>query len=204
MPEPVMMPVTVHERGRGKWYAAIIIVVLLVGLWIYKTDNWPIVAMVGMHPITRYQVDQELFKQGGKMEVDNLVTQQVIQDELNRKGITVSNDELNQRLDVIKANLAGQDLNSALAAQGMTMADLTNQLKLQLGVEKAVAEQATVSTAEVDAYIKSNGSTLTATTEAARRDEAMASLKQQKLQSAVSVWVQDLLAKTKVWRAPGM
>lgn len=199
-----MMPVTVHERGRGKWYAAIIIVVLLVGLWIYKTDNWPIVAMVGMHPITRYQVDQELFKQGGKMEVDNLVTQQVIQDELNRKGITVSNDELNQRLDVIKANLAGQDLNSALAAQGMTMADLTNQLKLQLGVEKAVAEQATVSTAEVDAYIKSNGSTLTATTEAARRDEAMASLKQQKLQSAVSVWVQDLLAKTKVWRAPGM
>lgn len=188
------------RKNTGLWIVGIIVVLAAVGLWLYKTKNFPVVAMVGMRPIFRYEVNKELFKQGGKSMVDNLVTERIVKDELAKEGIVITDAQINQKIDEVKQNLGpGQDLNTLLAERGMTLNDVKNQLRLQMGVEKAVSDKATVSGDEVAAYIKTNAAVLTATTEAEKTVEATTAIKQQKMQRAVSDWVQGLRTKAKVW-----
>jgi hypothetical protein len=191
----------VQSKSKTKvWIAGVIGILILAGIILYKTNNFPVVALVDGKLITRYEVDKELFKQGGKATIDNLVTEAIVQNELNRLGIKVSQDEINQKVETIKQGIpAGQDINQLLADRGMTMADVEKQLKLQLGVEKAVADKTAVTDAEVTKYITDNKSMMSATTEAGLKDEAKVALEQQKTQTAITSWVQGLRSKAKIW-----
>lgn len=202
--EEVAMPVMEEKKTTKMNFGWLLVLAIAVGglFWMYKSNNFPISAVVGMKPVWRHQVNQNLYKQGGKAEVDNEVTELLVKDELSREGIKVTDAEVTSKIESIKASLgAGQDLNTLLAARGMTMDDVKRQLVLQMGIEKALASKVSVSDDEVATYIKSNGSFLSATTEAAKKDEAMAALKQQKMQTSVSTWIEDLRSKAKIWYA---
>jgi len=63
----------------------------------------------------------------------------------------------NQKLDEIKANLGeGTDLETVLSERGLTLADVKKQLGLQIAIEKALSDQASVSAQEVETYVTDN------------------------------------------------
>ena len=112
---------------------------LALGLFFWKTNSWPVVAVVGMRPVFRFQVTQELFKQGGQQVLENLILEQIIRDELASKKIVVDEKLVTTKIDEIKQGVGGdENFKLALESQGMTEEQLLAQVKMQLGLEKLV------------------------------------------------------------------
>ena len=175
---------------------------LLLGYW-YWTNSWPVTAFVGLKPITRSQINRELYKQNGQAVIDNLVTEHLVRQELSKLGIKATDEEVNTRLDEIKANLGeGTDLETVLSERGLTLADVKKQLGLQIAIEKALSDQASVSAQEVETYVTDNAAFLTGDNEEDKKQQAEKVLKQQKLQTQIGSWIEGLRTGAKVWRLP--
>ena len=180
------------------------ILVVLVLFW-YKTSTWPIVAMVGFKPITRYEVSKELFKQGGKAVVDDLITRKLINGEIKKNNIEVTPAEIDAKVEEIKSTLGESgNLEDVLAANGTNLADFRKQLELRIGIEKLLSDRIAVSETELDAYLSQNKSLMTSATDEAKRKEASDMLKVSKLQTEANKWVEELKSKARIWTAPGI
>jgi hypothetical protein len=179
-------------------------VLVLVLFW-YKTNSWPIVALVGTRPVTRFEIAQTLFKQGGKILVDDVVTELIVRDELNKNKISISDSEVNSKVDEIRKSLGtSTKLEDLLAQKQMTMSEFLSQVKLQMEIEKMMQSRVKVTDEEVNTYIQQNKIYLTSATDEGKRAEALNAVRMSKLQSEVNTWVTDLKAKFKVWKAPGL
>ena len=90
-----------NSLKRKRYFTLIFIVLVLVSL-LYLGRSYLFAALVGGHPITRLQLISELEKRGGKEELDSLITKELISQEAKRKGITVSDEEINTEVERIK------------------------------------------------------------------------------------------------------
>jgi hypothetical protein len=82
----------------------------------------------------------------------------------------------------------------------MTKADFEDQLRLQLTVEKLLGKDITITDADVTAYVASNGSTLTATTEAGLREEAKQAIFSQQINDKLQTWFSGIKTKASILR----
>jgi len=177
--EPVEENITplppLNLRGGGNFFVkykwVLVIAVLVIGFW-YKTKMWPVAAVVNYQPITRYEIDKSLFEQGGKQVAENLITEALVKQELAKLGVAPTEAEIEAKIEEIKKGLQpGQELDKLLEQSGMTMQQLRERIKIQLGVEKAVTDKAQIAS-----------------------DEA------EKLQEEIGKWVEGLKTNAKVWR----
>jgi parvulin-like peptidyl-prolyl isomerase len=182
-----------------KVFTGLIVVVVIIIAFLLK--GLFVAALVNGEPITRFQVISELEKQGGKQALSSLVNQALILQEARKKNIQVSQKEVDAATKQIEDSLKGQgqDLDTALAAQGMTRKDLETQLKLRTLVEKLLADKIKVTDKEIADYIEKNKDTLPANaTEAENKKSVEEQLKQQKLSTESSAWVEGLNKNAKV------
>lgn len=111
---------------------------LLVLIW-YRTDSWPVVALVNNYPISRFELNQLMYKRVGQEALENLIVDKLIIQELSVKRVTVSDDEVAKKIEEIKTQIGSQEsFDQALAIQGMTQDQLKGQIKIQLALEKLV------------------------------------------------------------------
>lgn len=181
--------------------AFLLIIVVVLGMLGYFFRDKILVAIVNGKPIFRYQLNDNLTKSFGKDALENLIVESLIKDEVKKNQIAVSEQDVNKEVEKISKSLSGgMKIEDALKAQGMTLADLQSQLKLRLQVNKVLEKEISVSTEEVDKFIKDSAGALTATTEAEKRVEATKVLEEQKLNTKIQTWISDLLAKAKISR----
>jgi hypothetical protein len=177
----------------------LIVVVLAIGAFFLK--GLFIVALVNGEPITRIQIVSELEKQGGKQTLSSLVNKTLILQEAKKKNIQVSQKEIDAATKQIEDSLKsqGQNLDTALAMQGMTRQDLEMQLKLRNLVEKLLADKIKVTDKEISDYIEANKSTLpTNLTESEIKKSVGEQLKQQKIASSSQAWLAELTKNAKI------
>lgn len=207
--EPAVSPKTSYQNNQSllsskpwlKWVLLAVVVLGLVALWWWKTSTWPVVAMVGNSPITRYEIEQSLFKQYGQSAIEGLITQKQIEAELDRQGVRVEGKEIDAKIDEIKTSLGPTaNFDEELKSRGLDMNKLRSLIEIQLRLNKAVEGKASVSAQEVDAYVKENSSYLTGKTDAEKRVEAENVLKQDKLNAEIENWVEEAKKKSSVWR----
>lgn len=153
-----------------------------------------IAAMVNGQPISRLSVVQQLEKQGGKTTLDSFITEKLISDEAQKKGITISDDEINQEIKTIEASVTqqGGTLEQALMQQGMTNESLVKSIKNQKIIEKLLADKIKVTDAEVTKYIAENETSVPEGQETETKKQIMDQLKQQKFQQEAQSWVASL------------
>jgi len=203
--EVLKNPANPGNKKKTSLIIGVLAVLVVFVLFWYKTSTWPIVAIVGMKPITRYEVSQELFKQGGKAVVDDLVTRKLIDSEIKKNNIKVTQSEIDAKVEEIKATLGeNSSLEEVLAANGTNLTDFRKQLELRIGIEKILSDKIAVSDAELDAYLSQNKSLMTSATDEAKRKEASDMLKVSKLQTEANKWVEELKSKARIWTAPGI
>lgn len=124
---------------RFKRLFVILGIIGLLALWWYKTNTWPVVAVVNYRPIFRFEVDQQLFSQSGREVIDGLITKNLITQELRNKKITVTAVEVDAKMAEIKKQFGTEEnFKQILAAQGMTEDQVREQITLRLGLEKMV------------------------------------------------------------------
>lgn len=129
--------------------AVLIVVLLFVFRGVF------IAATVDGSPISRVSVISTLEKASGKQALEALVTQRVLENAVKKEGVIVSKEELDAEVKSIDEQVVAQGgtLELALAAQGMTLENFTQQVKTQLQVEKLLGDKINVTDAEIDAFI---------------------------------------------------
>lgn len=177
-----------------------LLVIVAAGLLFYFKGLF-VAALVNGVPITRVAVIKELEKQGGKQTLSSLVNQTLILQEAKKKNIQLSQEEIDAAAKQIEDSLKsqGQNLDTALAVQGMTRQDFLMQLKLRGLVEKLLADKIKVSDKEVADYIETNKDTLpTDLKESEIKKGVREQLKQQRMAGKSQEWLTNLQKNAKI------
>lgn len=185
-------------RFSKKLLIVILVLVLVLGL-VYFSRRYLIAATVNGKSISRLDVLKKLEKQGGKKILETMITQALIQQEAEKRKITVSQKDIDAEMKKIEANVSsqGSTLDQALQNQGMTKNDLTEEIKIQLMLQKMTGNDIKVSDKEIDDFISANKNQQGFDKEIPK-EQAVAQLKQQKLQQKIQSFVTDLKAKAKI------
>lgn len=134
------------------------IIILLIALALWFLKDQVIVAMVNGKPITRFQVIKELEKQGASQVLDSLVTMELVKQVIDKSAIEIDEEAVQQQITEIEENLSaqGQNLDDILVAQNLTRADVEKDIKLNLQLDKILADKIQVSEEEVLEYFETN------------------------------------------------
>src|SRR3989344_8033047 len=193
------MKITIHKNKSFKYF--LIIGIILLFAIIYFTKSLFLSALVNGTPITRLTVIKELEKQNGKRVLDSLVNQELIFQAAKKKNLEIKPAAVDQEVKKIETNTAkqGGNLDEILKAQGMTRNDLKNQIKVQLTVEKLLADKIKISQKEIDQFMQANTSEEEGSTQKPpTKDEAKDQLRQQKLQKEATAWIEQLKKNAKI------
>jgi foldase protein PrsA len=187
------------ELAKNKMLVTALVVVLFLGL-LYFVKSLFIVALVNGMPVTRIAVIEQLEKAQGKAALESLVTKTLVQQEANKKGVKVSKEDIDKELVSIENSLKAQnqDLDTVLEAQGMTRAQLLEQIKYQKTVEKLLGDKVNVTDDEVTAYIANNKESMPTESTDQVKDIVKQQLEQQKLSTEYQKLVTDLKSNSKV------
>jgi foldase protein PrsA len=178
----------------------VIAVIIVLGILGYFFRGLFIAATVNGSPISRLSIIQKLEKVSGKTLLDSLITEKLVQNEVDAKKITISDDEINAEIKRVEDQVSAQGgtLDEALTAQGMSRDDLRTEVILRKEMEKLLADKLNVTDQEIAQYIKDNNITVAAGEEIATNDQIRSELSSQKFSSEAESFITDLKAKAKI------
>lgn len=182
-------------------YALVILAV--VGL-VYFGGKVFFAASVNGQLINRFSVIKDLEKQGGKKTLDTIILKTLINQEAKKRKLAIPQQEIDAELQKIEKNVIsqGSTLDALLIQQGMTRNDLAGEIKLQLLVTKMVGSNISVTDKEADDYLAGQKTQVSLSSAQPApeltRNQAVAAIRQQKLQKKIQVFVADLKAKAKI------
>lgn len=175
--------------------------ILLLAVLVFIGKSLFIAATVNGSPISRLSVVRALEKQSGKAALESMIQKKLIETELKKQNITVTQEEVDAEIRLIEQEISGQGgtLKAALEAQGVTEETLREQIAIQKKLEKVLVDKLTVSDADLEAYKKQGDIKLP---EGQKEEDFNAELKQQlkrqKFQEVAQVWVADLTKNAKI------
>lgn len=179
--------------------------IILIGLLIlivlaWKFRGYFIAASVNGQPISRWELTDKLIRRFGKQTLDDIINERLLLAALRQKGIFITADEIGSRVKQVEERLKGSlSLSDALASQGLTSEEFKRQIEIQLSIERLFDKEATVSSAEVEDYIRKNSQAYkNATDPAALKQEVSAILRQQKISDLFDTWFNQIKKNAKV------
>lgn len=191
-------PQSLFRRVSRKNLILIAIFILIAALWQFRSNF--IAAMVNGQPISRWQLNDRLVKKFGGQTLDSMINERLILAAARQKGIFVKSEEIENKVKQIETRLNGKvSLDDALKAQGLTKEDFRKELEIQVSIEKLFEKEATVSSNEIDDYMKKNSQAYkSATDPAAINQEIKSILAQQKINDLFEKWFNDIRKNAKV------
>ena len=137
---------------------ALAVLVTIVSLRYVKPDS-EVVATVNGENITKDELYQAMLTEGGRQVLDRLITNLLILQEGKRRDITVTDEEIDARIqNLINANFYGMadSFYQALEQYGLSEESLKKDIKTELILRKIAGEQINISDEEVREYFKAN------------------------------------------------
>lgn len=151
------MPKQVMPKLESKKLFKPLVALLLLAL-VYLLKDEVIVASVNGQPVTRFALIRTLEQQSASTALENMTLKLLVEQELKKAGVKVSDEEMDAEIAKIEEQLAtqGQNLDDLLEAQGLKRAEVKEQLALSKGLEKLLADKVSVSDEEIQAYFDEN------------------------------------------------
>lgn len=177
------------------------LIFLLILALAYLIKDEVIVASVNGKPITRIALIRNLEKQNAASTLENMTLQMLVEQQLKKEGVKVSDEEMEAELKKIEEQLAaqGQNLDDLLKAQGLTRSAVKEQLALSKGMEILLADKVAVSAEEVTAYFEENKELLGKDLKFEDiKADIENQLKQQKLATEQQKWFAELKKNAKI------
>lgn len=180
--------------------AIIIFCILLVIGLIYFFRSVFVAASVNGDVISRLEVINRLEKNGGGQMLDSLITESLIKGEAKKKGIVVTDEEMNTEMVKLETQFTGQGttLDAALEASGLTRDNLKEQILIQKQLEKLLGSSTEVTDAEVTKYITDNKITITKSKEIPTRVQIKEQLVAEKMSLQVDALLTNLKGQAKI------
>lgn len=186
------MPAKKSNRLPRKLFVYIAIALGLIGLVYFFKDQF-VITWVNGRPITRIAYVRELEKLAKNQALDSLLTKQLIKDEAAKQKITVAKEEIDGAMTNIeeRAKAQGTTLDELLTAQGISLASVREEVRLQKLLEKMVGE-VTVAPEQIQTYFDDN---LTTLYKGKTLDEVKNEIEEQLKQQELINQIQKLIAK---------
>lgn len=141
-----------------KYVFLTIILVLVMGMTACKSNE--VVAKVNKEVITKDELYQILVEQNGAQVLDSLISKKIIDQEAKKQNISISEDDLNKELDVLKNNYGGEaEFNNALEYYGYNVEDLKKDISMNLKIKKLIEPSITITDDEIVQYFEENKDT---------------------------------------------
>ncbi|MBX4188093.1 MAG: SurA N-terminal domain-containing protein [Candidatus Doudnabacteria bacterium] len=179
---------------------ALILAVVIVGSLAYYYKSFFVAATVNGKPISRWAVIKELEQQSGREALDSLITEKLISAEAKKQNVQVSEDEINVRIKQLEGQIAAQGgtLDEMLATQGVSKADLEDQIVLQVKAEKILGDKLNVTEEDVIKFVADSGQALEAGKEEEQKAQIRENIKQQKFNEQIVAWIDDARTKASI------
>lgn len=177
------------------------LIFLLILALVYLLKDEIIVASVNGRPVTRWSLTKTMEKQYASNVLQNITLEMLVEQELKKAGVVVTDEEMEAEISKIEEQLSaqGQNLDDLLAAQGLTRAEVKKQLTISKGLEKLLADKVSVSDEEIKAYFEENKDAIGADT---KLEDVSASIKtqlsQQKLVAEQQKWLAEVKKNAKI------
>ncbi len=173
-----------------------IVCVVLLGIVLFINRGLFIAALVNGEPVSRIAIIGELEKQHGAEVITRLVDRKLILQEARKQNLSATQEEVDsKRKKIIDQVSSGNEKNfqQILEAQGLTSEEFTQELRIQIVVEKMLSENTKVSDEEFNEFVSANPDLLAnAENEEETRNQLREQLKQQKLQTQYTTWIEKL------------
>lgn len=112
------------------------------------------IATVNGQKITKGEFDQKLEQQGGKAALQAMVTQDLVFQYAKDHNVTVTDQEVNDKLAEIQSHFPPGQFETMLKAQGISMDDAKKLVRENLLTTKAVDQNINVTDQQVNDYLK--------------------------------------------------
>lgn len=196
-PQYVKIPVATMKR----YAIAFCLGLLLVVLAFLFSKGYFIAATVNGSPVSRFAVISALEKQGGKETLQAIINERLVKAEIKKSNVTLEAGAIDAKIALIEEQVKGQGgtLAEALTAEGMTLEQLTEQIKTQLLLEKVLEEKLKITDEEVTAFITKNSIPVPTEAEKEAFDiKVREQLKQQKFQEESQKWIAEITTAAKI------
>lgn len=197
--EPVQMAPVPVTRSKGLFKK--VFLVLAIILILYLLRGLFVVSIVNGEPIYRFSVINRLEQLGGESIVTELTKRAVVEDELASRGITISEEEIDQEIEEARKLFEAQGVNfeDALAEDNLTLEDVREISRYQKGLRLLAEDGAEdVSDEEASAYYEENKEFYESQTFDEVKDQLKESLKEQNLQMREEALVLELLQNARI------
>ncbi|SFI54340.1 foldase protein PrsA [Paenibacillus sp. UNC496MF] len=150
------------SRGGKAWMyislgLALILIVVLIKPPFGGSSGKQAVGSVNGVSITKDQLYDAMAKLGGAQTMDNLIQDELIKQEADKKNIVISDADVDKEIANIKKRFPSEaEFESALQQSGMTLDDLKAQTPMQLRIRKILEPQAQVTDKDVEDYFNQN------------------------------------------------
>ena len=172
---------------------------LLIVPLIWYMNKRIFIARVNGQPISRIEFYKELQKSSGETVLNDLITKKLISQEADKRGIKISEADVQNELGKIRSSIEsqGSTLEDVLTYQGVTKAQLVENIQIQKKLEGILKEQITVSDSDVKDYYDQNKTAYPATqTFDQLKDQIRSELYQSKIQEAYASWIAEVRGKS--------
>lgn len=158
------------------------------------------VATVNGEKITREELAERLIQQSGKEVLEQMITEKLIDQEAKRKGINITEADINQKIGEIKKQFPDEKtFQNQLEASSISLEDLKKQIRLQLIVEKILKGKVKVSEKEIKTYYNQNKETFFKGKKFDEvKDQIKKELEYQNLSFQAEAWIESLKKKAKI------
>lgn len=140
--------------GKGWMIASIVLAAALIVVLIVnpfgKKNGGEAVATVNNVDITKDKLYDELVKAGGEQTLEALITKELVQQELDKKSIVITDAQVNEEVESVKKMFPSEEaFNTALTSSGMTLDVLKEQTKLQLELTQLLKDKIKITDEEI-------------------------------------------------------
>ncbi len=118
------------------------------------------VATVGDKEITKDALYEKLVASSGAATLDAMISNEVVNQEADQANVKVTQEEVDAELTIYEENYGGTEaLKETLAASGMTVESLKDEIKTYLKVEKIVGPTINITDEQISTYFEDNKAT---------------------------------------------
>jgi len=113
----------------------ILVIAIAAALFVFRGQQ-ELAAKVNGVEITKDKLYDAMYAQVGEYTLEQLITEELIRQEAEKKNVSVTDEEVKQKLESIKEGFPEGQFELILAQQGMTEEQLKEQLKPEVLLEK--------------------------------------------------------------------
>lgn len=169
------------------------LVLLAVVLFQVFSTNDEVVASVNGDEITKEELYNSMVDQAGQQTVNQMITNKLIEQEAEKSGIEVTEQDINNKMEEMKSNFPSEEqFNMMLQQYGMTEEQLKDQLETQIIMEKKFESEIEVTEEEMKSFFESNKQQFGEDASFAdHKQQIEDQLTNQQLQQQIQQWIQQ-------------